>query len=73
MQVEEAGMKDNWKTKTLLIGAVVGTAIGVLGAFILVQAADKAKTQPQLSAGDGVKVGLGVLAVLRLLSDLGTH
>ena len=66
-------MNENWKSKTLLIGAVVGTVVGVIGAFILVQAADKAETRPQLSAGDGVKVGLGVLAVLRLLSDLGTH
>ena len=39
MQVEEAGMNENWKTKTLLIGAVVGTVVGVIGAFILVQAA----------------------------------
>ena len=63
----------NWKTKTLLIGAAVGVVTGVLGALILIQAADKAETQPKLSAGDGVKVGLGVLAVMRLLSDLGTH
>lgn len=66
-------MNDNWKTKTLLIGAAVGLATGLIGAYILIQAADKASTRPQISAGDGVKVGLGVMAVLRLLADLGTR
>lgn len=66
-------MNADWKTKSLLIGAVAGAVAGVIGAIILIQAADKANTRPQISAGDGVKVGLSVLAVLRLLSDLGTH
>ena len=66
-------MNENWKTKTLLIGAAVGVITGLVGALILIQAADKAETRPQISAGDGVKVGLGVMAVLRLLADLGTR
>ncbi len=64
-------MNMNWKSKTLLIGAVVGTTAGIIGALILIQQADKNDTRPQLSAGDGVKVGLSLLAVLRLLADLG--
>jgi len=60
----------NWKTKTYLTGALIGIAAGVLGAYILIQRAEQREQQPKLSAGDGVKVGLGVLGVLRLLSDL---
>lgn len=66
-------MKENWKSKTLLIGATVGVVTGVIGALILIQASEKAETRPQLSAGDGVKVGLGVLAILRLLAELGNR
>jgi hypothetical protein len=66
-------MKDNWQTKTLLIGAVVGAVAGLIGALILVQQAQKNDTRPQLTAGDGVKVGLGALAVLRQLADIGTR
>ncbi len=60
----------NWKTKTLLIGAAVGLAIGLLGAYIVIQRSEQLETLPEVSAGDGVKVGLGVLGVLRLISDI---
>ncbi|GAP05871.1 hypothetical protein ATHL_00712 [Anaerolinea thermolimosa] len=66
-------MDNNWKTKTLLIGGVIGAVIGVIGALVLVQQADKAQSRPKLTAGDGVKVGLGVLAVLKLLAELGAR
>lgn len=62
----------NWKSRTLLIGAIVGAVAGVIGAYILVQRANEAEQAPKLNAGDGVKVGLGVLGVLRLVSDIGS-
>ncbi len=60
----------NWKTKSLIIGAVVGLAIGLLGAYIVIQRSEQLDTLPELSPGDGVKVGLGILGVLRLVSDI---
>jgi hypothetical protein len=63
--------KLNWKTKTLAIGAVVGVIVGLFAAYLLVQRAEKEQAKPQITPGDGVKVGLGVLGVLRLIADLG--
>ena len=63
----------NWKTKTILIGAVIGAAAGLIAAYILVQRADESQQAPRLNAGDGVMVGLGVLGVLRLISDIGAR
>jgi H+/Cl- antiporter ClcA len=60
-----------WKTKTLLLGAGLGLVAGLVAAFIVIQNADERNDKPQLNAGDGVKVGLGVLGVLRLIADIG--
>lgn len=60
----------NWKTKTILIGTTVGAATGLVAALMMIQRAEKNQTTPKLSAGEGVKVGMGVLGVLRLLAEL---
>lgn len=61
----------NWKTKTLIIGGAMGLIAGLTAAYIIIQNADAAQDTPQLKAGDGVKVGLGVLGVLRMIADIG--
>lgn len=63
---------DNWRAKTLLIGAIFGALTGLAAAYILVQRAEQEETHPKLTAGDGVKVGLGLLGVMRLLTDSST-
>ncbi len=60
----------NWKSKTILIGTAVGAATGMIAALIIVQRAEKNETIPRLSAGEGVKVGMGVLGLLKMLTDL---
>lgn len=59
----------NWKTKTYIAGVLIGIAAGVLGAYILIQRAEQREQQPALSAGDGVKLGLSLLGVLKLVSE----
>lgn len=60
----------NWKKKILLISVGIGALLGVVAGLILVQRSEQTQTRPQLTAGDGVKVGLGLLGVLRMLTDL---
>lgn len=64
-------MKNGWKTRVMLVGAVLGAITGLGAAFILIQRAESQQIQPKLSAGEGVKVGLGVLGLLRLIADFG--
>lgn len=60
----------NWTNKTLLIGAVAGMILGLASAYIIVKRAEQLNTRPEITPGDGVKIGLGVLGVLRLISDV---
>jgi hypothetical protein len=59
-----------WKNKTMLIGAFAGLATGLLAAYIVIQRAERENLIPSMSTGDGLKIGLGVLGVLRLVADL---
>jgi len=65
--------EDSWKMKALIIGGVVGLAAGVIAALIFIQRAEMSQAKPQITAGEGVKVGISVLGVLRMISDLGTR
>jgi hypothetical protein len=58
-----------WKSKTLLIGAGVGLVTGLVAAMIIIQRAEQQQAKPKISAGEGVKMGLGLLGVLKLLTD----
>ena len=60
----------NWTNKTLLIGAVAGMILGLASAYIIVKRSEQLNTRPEITPGDGVKIGLGVLGVLRLISDV---
>lgn len=65
--------KDNWKQKTLVIGGVVGLLAGLVAAYIFIQRAEQEHGRPKITAGEGVKVGLGVLTVLRTISELASR
>ncbi|HVP20576.1 MAG TPA: hypothetical protein VMS73_01825 [Anaerolineaceae bacterium] len=64
--------KETWKTKALIIGGIAGLLAGIGAALIFIQRAESSEARPKMSAGEGVKVGISVLGVLKLISDLGT-
>jgi hypothetical protein len=61
----------NWKPKVLIIGGLIGALIGVGAAYLFTQKADDPWTQPKFTGGDGVKLGLMVLGLLRGVAELG--
>jgi hypothetical protein len=61
------------KTKTLIIGAVAGAALGLAGAFLLTRRAEETGTEITVSAGDGMRLGVMVIGLLRAIADLGVE
>ena len=57
----------------MMIGAIAGVVAGLLAAYIVIQRSEHENVLPNMTPADGVKIGLGVLGVLRLVSDLGAR
>ncbi|MBC8263996.1 MAG: hypothetical protein H8E47_07715 [Anaerolineales bacterium] len=61
----------NSRNKTLIIGGVVGSALGILAAWLYVRAAREEAESPQaVPPGKMVKLGLSVMEVLRQVTAL---
>ena len=64
-------MDNEAKTKTLIMGTIIGALAGAASAFLLIKRAESEDTQPKLSPGEGVQLGLGVLGLMRLIAGFG--
>lgn len=61
----------NWRTKTLVLGGIIGAAVGLGAAYLLIQRAEKEQGKLEMSAGEGIKLGLLVLGLLHQVAQLG--
>ena len=59
------------KNKALLSGALIGAAIGLAGAFLLTRKAEETGTAITVSTGDGMRLGVMIIGLLRAVSALG--
>lgn len=60
---------DNWKSKTLILGGVVGAAVGIAATYLLLQRNEE-NQPPDFSIGEGVKIGVLVFSLLRSIANL---
>lgn len=59
-----------WRTKTLAAGVFIGALVGLGAAYLLVQKADREQGKLTVGTGEGIKLGLMVLGLLRQISLL---
>lgn len=59
----------SWKSKVLLGGVLIGAVTGLLAAYLLTQRAST-EEEIKISPGEGVKLGVAVLAFLRQVTQL---
>lgn len=61
---------DDWKPKVLIIGVVAGALVGLGAAYLLAQNSEREGRAPEITPGEGVKLGLLVLGLLRSVATL---
>jgi hypothetical protein len=59
------------KRNTLLLGALIGAFIGLIAAGLLQRRAEKIESDTAITPGEGLKVGVLVLGLLRAIASLG--
>ena len=60
----------NWKPKALVFGGVIGAVVGIAAAYVLIQRTEDEDETPNISVGEGVKLGVLVFGLLRSISNL---
>ena len=70
-QDELAEMGTAWVPKVLVLGGVLGALTGLGAAYLLVARSKKHAEPPNLSAMEGVRLGLLIFGLLRQVSLLG--
>lgn len=61
-----------WKTLAFIIGGGAGLITGLAAAYIFIRNRENLEEQPKLSSGEGVKIGLGVVSLLRMIAEGGS-
>ena len=59
-----------WKTKTVLVGGLLGALTGLGAAYLMVRRAEQQGEQISLSSGQGLKIGVLLAGVLRSVLNL---
>jgi hypothetical protein len=59
------------KNRILLLGALVGAVTGLIGAMLLNRRAEQEGTELALTTGEGMRLGVMVIGLLRAISSLG--
>ncbi len=63
--------ESDWKRRTMLAGAIIGAITGAGAAYILIRRAEEQGEPFRIGTGDGVRLGMGLLGLLRLVSGIG--
>lgn len=63
--------KPNWKTLTFIIGGAIGLVSGLAAAYLVIKKREEEGEPLKLSSGDGAKIGLGIVSLLKMVSETG--
>lgn len=61
----------NTRSRTILFGVVIGAVTGLVAALMLNRRAAEGDRSTAITAGEGLKLGVMVVGLLRAISSLG--
>ena len=61
----------SWKRNTLMVGGMLGALTGLGVAYLMVRRAEKRDEPLRMSSGEGIRLGLLLLGLLRSITELG--
>ena len=63
---------ENWQTKVLLAGGLIGAIVGLVTSWLLVRTARETRGgPPAITTGDAIKVGVTTIGLVRAIAALG--
>jgi hypothetical protein len=62
----------NWKKTVMILGGFGGLLVGLAAAWLFIRSHDE-DSNPRLTSGEGMKIGLGVVNFLRQIASGGPH
>lgn len=68
---EDADVVRNKQFVTLAIGGIVGASVGLAAAYLVWKNAEKSGGEIDISAGEGISLGLLVMGLLRQVAKIG--
>jgi LPXTG-motif cell wall-anchored protein len=63
----------NWKTNVLMIGGLIGLLTGIAASFLFIKKREQSDGDLKISSGEGMKIGMGVVTLLKMISDSGSN
>lgn len=73
MGTEITERDNSWKGRVLFMGGVLGALTGVGVAYFLVRRAEEQAREITIGPGEGVRLGLLLLGLLRQVAELGVE
>jgi gas vesicle protein len=59
------------KSKIIIFGALIGAVTGLVAAILLTRRAERTERETAITSGEGLKLGVLILGLLRAISSLG--
>jgi hypothetical protein len=69
--IQQTEVDNSWKTKTLVIGGVLGALVGLGAAFLLTKRAEQKGQSLAMTPVKGVQLGVMLAGLLRSILSLG--